>query len=143
MGVGPNYVLDKGHVATGSTAYAFGELVTPVANAATPNASTAVARATTANVLTPIYVCQEDLDTTRLATGKAVVDCRLLGISRVLSGAAVSVHDRVTNDTTARAVTRTRAAAGAQPAATFGIALTAATAAGQYIDVLLTPGATF
>lgn len=128
MGVGPNYVLDKGLVATGATAYKFGEFV------ALSGDGTKCARATTAN--TAIGVCYEDLDTTRLATGKAVIEVRLLGIARVLSGDAVAVGARVSNDTTARAVTAT---AGAS---CHGVALTAATGAGEYIDVLLSPGAT-
>ena len=137
MGVGPNYVLDKGHKATGATAYARGEIVTPT------NTGLDVARATTAGVLTPLYVCMDDLDTVRLATGKAIIDCRMLGIARVLSGAAVTIWNRVTNDNTARAVNATRTAGGTQPVPVLGIALTAATAAGQEIDVLLTPGATW
>jgi len=132
-----DYVLDKGYVATGSTAYARGELVT------LDSTGKKVSRATTANVLTPIFPCGEDLDVAYLNTGKAVINCKVMGIARCLSGAAVNVGDRVTNDATARAITRTRAAAGAQPAASFGIAMTPATAAGQEIDVLLTPGGTF
>jgi hypothetical protein len=134
MGVGPNMVLDKGHKATGSTAYARGLLVTPV------NAGLDVALATTANVFTPIYVCMEDLDISRLGTGKALIDCRIMGIARVIAGAAVALWAPVTNDATARAIARTRAIAGAVSQPSFGIALTAATAAGQEIDVLLTPG---
>lgn len=137
MGVGPNYVLNKGLLALGSTAYAAGEI--GVLSGTTPS----VSRATTANVLTPLCVVMEDLDTTRLATGKAVIGCALLGIVRVIAGDAVAVGDRVTNNTSARAIPRTRAIAGAQPAATFGIALTAAAADGDHIDVLLTPGATY
>jgi hypothetical protein len=145
MGVGPNYGLDKGCLATGATAYQLGLVLKLIAN---PNSSlstvaNAVVQATTANDLGMLVICQEDLDTTRLATGKALIDCRFVGLSRVLAGAAVAIGDRVTNDATARAVPRTRAAAGAQPAATFGYALTSASAAGQYIDVWLTPGATF
>jgi hypothetical protein len=130
MGVGPNYVLDKGLVATGSTAYKFGEFVTLSGD------GTKCARATGAGA--PIaFVSQEDLDTTRLATGKAVIDVRILGIARVLSGAAVAVGAKVSNDASARAVT-----GGAAGTSSHGIALTAATAANQYIDVLLTPGNT-
>jgi hypothetical protein len=130
MGVGPNYVLHKGLLATGATAYKFGECVVPSAD------GTKCARATGAAAAV-VFVCQEDLDTTRLATGKAVIDVAFLGIVRVLSGAAVAVNAKVANDATARAVT-----GGAAGTASFGIALTAATAAGQYIDVLLTPGNT-
>jgi hypothetical protein len=136
MGVGPNYVLDKGHVATGSTAYKFGELVVPSGD------GTKVARATTANARLR-GVCQEAVDVGKVTTGKVVLNVRMLGISRVLAGAAIAVDDQLTNDTTARAVPKTKAGAGAQPGHVFGTALTAATAAGQFVDVLLTPGAQF
>ena len=137
MGVGPNYVLNKGLLATGAAAYVFGELGIQSGD------GTSVARAVTPNALGLLVVIQEDLDTVRLATGKAVINCSLLGIDRVVAGAAVAVGDRVTNDATARAETRARTIAGAQLLPTFGVALTAASAAGQHIDVLLTPGALF
>jgi hypothetical protein len=82
-------------------------------------------------------ICQEPLDTTRLATGKAVIGVRLLGISRVIAGGAVTVAGKVSNNTSARAV-----AGGAAGTASFGVALTAAAADGDMIDVLLTPGNT-
>ena len=145
MGVGPQYVLDKGFLATGATAYVFGEIVRAQAGAVMTTTFNSIARATTATVLTTtaelLGVVQEDLDTVRLATGKAEIGVRLLGIARVLSGAAVTAGTFVTNDATARAVTVTKAAGGAQQTLLLGFALTGATAAGQYIDVLLTPGA--
>jgi hypothetical protein len=128
MGVGADHILSKGHLATGSTAYKLGELVVASGD------GTKCARATTANSVVR-GVCGENLDTNRLGSGKAVIQVNMLGISRVLAGAAVSVDAYVTNDATARAVTAT---AGQN---VLGKALTAATAAGQYIDVLLTPGA--
>jgi hypothetical protein len=146
MGMGPNYVLDKGHLATGSTAYTFGEIVVPIANPNSTESSVANAcvRATSAGHLGPVqYVVQEDLDTVKLATGKAIVDCRMMGIARVLTGAAVNKLTKVTNDGTARAITQAQTAGGSQPVVILGIALTDASAAGQYIDVLLTPGVTF
>jgi hypothetical protein len=129
MGVGPNYVLDKAHLATGSTAYKFGELVVSSGD------GTRCARATSAAAKVR-GVAYEDVDAAKVTTGKVFLDVRLLGIARVLSGAAVAVDDRVTNDVTARAVP-VSAVVGAKE--TFGVALTAATGAGQYIDVLLTP----
>ena len=130
MGSGPNYVLDKGYVATGATAYKQGEAVVASGD------GTKCARATSAAALV-LGVCQEELDTTRLATGKAVIGVRLLGITRCIAGGVVAVGGKVTNDTSARAV-----AGGAAGTASFGIALTASTGAGEFIDVLLTPGNT-
>lgn len=132
MGVGPNYVLDKGFVATGSTAYALGELVNLTGD------GTKVVRATGAGSLC-IGVCYENCDATRVLTGKVVLEVRLLGIARVLVGAAVAVGARVGNDATARAVTVAPGVGVNAPF--FGVALTAASAAGQFIDVLMTPGA--
>lgn len=130
MGVGPNYVLDKGFVATGVAAYKLGELV-KLSGDGTKCAKTA---AGTDQVL---GVCQEDIDASKVTTGKAVIGVRLLGISRVLAGGVVTVGAKLTSDATNRAVT-----GGAAGTPSFGIALTAAGAAGEYIDVLLTPGNT-
>jgi hypothetical protein len=129
MGLGPQYVLDKGHVATGSAAYKFGELVTASGD------GTKCARATVAGAKLR-GVCQENVDAAKVLTGKVVLDVRMLGISRVIAGAAVAVEDRLTNDTSARAVP-VSAVVGAKEY--FGIAMTAATGAGEMIDVLLVP----
>jgi len=129
MGVGPNYVLNKGHVATGSTALAFGEL------AVSSGDGTKMARATVAGSKIR-GVIQENVDAAKVTTGKVVVNLAMMGIARVLSGGVIAVDDRLTNDATARAVT-VAAAVGAKES--FGIALTAATGAGQFVDVLLTP----
>jgi hypothetical protein len=137
MGVGPNYVLDKGFIAQGATAYAFGEILVP------GTATQTCARATTAGALNFLGVCQDSVDQTKIATGKVEVSVRLLGISRVIAGGTITTGSRVTNDTSARAVAVTRAAAGAQPAPILGIALTGTVTTGEQIDVLLTPGATY
>lgn len=137
MGVGPNYVLSKGMLAEGSAAYASGELV--VAG----TAEQSVARATSANTLLPLGVCTEDVDVAKVTTGKVFLGVALYGIVRVKSGAAVAKGDRIKNDTSARGVPTTRAAAGAQPQPVFGIALTAVGAADLWFDMLLTPGASY
>lgn len=129
MGVGANYVLAKGHVATGSTAYKAGELVVASGD------GTKCARATSAGAKIR-GVCKENVDVAKVLTGKVVVGVDMLGIARVLSGGSVTVEDRLTNDTTARAVPVAAAVGNKE---SFGIALTGATGAGQWIDVLLTP----
>jgi hypothetical protein len=129
MGVGQDHVLSKGHLATGSTAYAFGELLVASGD------GTKCARATSAGAKIR-GVCMENVDATKVTTGKVVLGVNMIGITRVLSGAAVAVDDRLTNDTTARAVPVASTVGSKE---SFGVALTAATAAGQYIDVLLTP----
>jgi hypothetical protein len=145
MGNGPNYGLDKGFLATGATAYTHGEIVRLIQNpaASLTTVMNAIQRETTAvtNATADRMwgVVMEDLDTVKLGTNKAIVDVRLVGIARVLTGAAVALGKYVTSDATARAVVVTRAIAGALPTPCIGYALTSATAAGQYIDVLLTP----
>jgi hypothetical protein len=135
--MGPNHVLDKGFRTTGATAYTFGEIVTISTD------GTTIARDTSAGSLGAKAIVQESIDAEKVVTGKAIINCRVLGISRVIAGAAVPLGSRVTNDVNARAVAVTRAAAGAQPAPVFGQALTAAANPGDQIDVLLTPGATY
>ena len=133
MGVGPNFVLDKGFLAQGSTAYAFGEGVV------LGSAEQSVTRATTALTAPGFFgVCQEDVDATRVNTGKVFVNVRILGITRAIAGAAVARNAILVNNTSAQLVTQ----AGAAGTPVVGIALTAAAAAGDHIDVLLTPGAT-
>lgn len=147
MGVGPNYVLDKGLLATGATAFALGEIgKAVVGTGAFVTTANAVSRATTATTNATagelLVVIMEDLDTVRLGTGKAFIDCRFLGIARVQLGATVTALSYVTNDATARAIAVTKAIAGAIPTQCLGIALTGGTV-GQHVDVLLTPGASF
>jgi|SRR5690349_68201 len=137
MGVGPNYVLNKGFLAQGSVAYGSGDLV--VAG----SVEQSVARATSASTLVPLGVCVEDIDIAKVSTNKAFIGVALMGIVRVKCGAAVTKNARITNDTSARGVVITRAAAGAQPQPCFGIALTATSNANEFFDMLLTPGGTF
>jgi hypothetical protein len=137
MGVGPNYGLNKGFLAQGGVAYAAGDLV--VAG----SVEQSVTRATSAATLLPLGVCTEDIDIAKVSTNKAFVGVALVGIVRVKCGAAVVKGARITNDTSARGVTVTRAAAGAQPQPCFGIALTATSNANEFFDMLLTPGGTF
>lgn len=144
MGSGPNFILDKGYLATGSTAYAQGEVVELILGSGSLAAVvTSCRRCTTANSLQLLGVCMEPLDTTRLATAKAVIGVRLLGIARVLVGSGgVTALDRVKTDASAGVVTAARTAGGTQPQPVLGIAL-ATVAAGGYVEVLLTPGGAY
>lgn len=130
MGVGPNYGLNKGMLAQGSTAYTFGEFVTP------GTVEQSVTRATTADA--PLaFVCTESADAAKVQTGKLIIGCAFLGIVRVVCGAAVAKNDRITNNASAQGIKQTTAGG-----VVHGIALTATTAAGEHFDMLLTPGAT-
>lgn len=82
----------------------------------------------TANTDAAIGVCQSKPQTTGSA---ATVGIR--GISFVVAGAAVSAGAKVTADSTGRAI----ALPGTGSPVTYGIALTAASVAGELISVLL------
>jgi hypothetical protein len=127
MGVGPNYVLDKGMLVQGSAAVVQGTLYQQgtVDQSVTPH---------TAVNQRAFGVAQENVDAARVATGKVFADFRVLGIARVICGAAVTKGARVAPDAAGKAITW---AAGATAA---GVALSTTTAADQHLDVLLTPG---
>jgi hypothetical protein len=129
---GPNWVgLDKGHLATGgSQAYKLGESVVLGAT------QDQVARATSAGAQV-LGVCQEDIDAAKVNTGKAVINIRMLGISYCIAGAAIAIGAKLTNDTSARVVTQAGAVGSGSPV--MGVALSAAAAAGDLIQVMLTP----
>jgi hypothetical protein len=129
MGVGQDHILSKGHLCTGSTKYTAGEAVVSSGD------GTKIARATSAAAKLR-GVVQENVDAAKVTTGKAVAGVAMLGIVRALAGAQVNVDDRVTNDTTARFVP-VATSVGAKEFA--GIALTGASGAGEYFDLLLVP----
>jgi len=78
-------------------------------------------------------VLQENVDQTKIATGKVTANVRMGGISKTTAGAAVTVYTEIMSDTTGRAITAATSANRVQ-----GLALQAATAAGDIIDVYLT-----
>jgi hypothetical protein len=125
---GPNYVLDKGYNLENSGAlqniYRFMKFGTTENRVLQSTAITAI----------PVGVCQQRIEAVDSATGNAQVDVRLLGISKVEAGAAVALGVEVSSDTTGRAIT------AATTSRVAGIAMQAAAAAGEWIDVLLTPG---
>lgn len=83
----------------------------------------------------PIGVVEENVDVGKVATGKAAVNVLVLGIARVVAGAAIaSIGVEIMSDTTGRAV-----AAATTGNRVCGINLQTAGAAGDLIDVLLTP----
>lgn len=130
MGVGPNYVLDKGMRASGSAAYAVGTLMKLTTNVQE-------VAPTTASTDRVFGVCMEFVDAAKVTQGKVTVDVRVMGIARVIAGAAIAIGARVMPETAATARAITAVTATNIP---FGIALTAAVNAGDMIDVLLTPG---
>lgn len=132
MAHGGNFVLDKGWVVltTYNTSAAAG--VEPWVFVTTAAGDTIDLQTTAAGKV--LGVVQEKLDRTKVATGKAVADVRMLGITKVRASAAIAQLDYVTNAITGRAATATTGQL------IHGIALSAAAEDGDLIDVLLTPG---
>jgi hypothetical protein len=71
--------------------------------------------------------------------GKQIADVRMMGVTKLEAGAAISRWDRVKLHTSNDGKVATNAVGTL--ANVVGIALSAASAAGDIIDVLLTPGA--
>lgn len=121
--MGPNEILDKGYVATAAT-----PLFTIVKQTGVESAE--VNDSAGGDWL---GVAQEEPNADDVAVGR-VFRVRLLGISRVVAGGEVDARDRVASDADGKAVTATTGDN------VVGIALTAAAAEGDWINVLLTPG---
>lgn len=121
--MGPNEILDKGYIATAAT-----PLFTIVKQTGVESAELN----TTAGG-DWLGVAQEEPNAEDVAAGR-VFRVRLLGISRVVAAGVISSRAKVTSNDAGLAV-----AAGAGQHV-VGIALTESTAAGDWINVLLTPG---
>jgi hypothetical protein len=130
--MGPNFILDKGFRVTTTTASKFRVCqLTDIEDSALATSGAQI----------PLGIYQEgpyeqqDVDDGRIG------QVRILGISRAVAGAAIALNARLTVDGQGRVIT-------AAPAAgvnvnVVGIALVDADQAGDHIDVLLTPGASF
>jgi hypothetical protein len=138
--MGPNHVLDKGFLVDSAatnvefgrwckfTAAGTGDVVTTSGAPAAP--------AVAADLVVGVY--QETLDAAKVSTGKATVGVRVMGISRMIAGAAVPKGTPVTSDAQGRAIP---VPAGTNNRWSPGVAWTAAANAGDVIDVFLTHGA--
>jgi hypothetical protein len=123
---GANFILDKGYVLEGSSAYTAFRFV--AAGATDSSVTSTIAAGALA-----LGVIQEDVDAAKVATGKVVADIRLLGISKVVAGAAVTLWAEVATDNQGRAIN------AATTHRVIGRALQSAAAAGDIIDVLMVP----
>src|SRR6476660_2519520 len=94
---GANYVLDKGFTAlsTYNASSSNGVQAFRLVKITAQDQIDLNVLATTIS----IGVVQEDVDVAKVATGKAVVDVRILGISKVVAGAAISIGVEVMSDT--------------------------------------------
>ena len=132
MGTGANFGWNKGMVAEGTTAYAYGEAVVR------GTAVQSVARATTANK--HIFgVVAEAVDASKLTEnpGKVVINIQSFGFANVMVGGAVAKGDPLVVNANARFI---KQATAGGPVSCY--AEEAATADGQIITAMLTPGAT-
>lgn len=122
---GPNFVLDKGFKAASAiTQFTAVKLVTSAKEQVT---------AVTGLTDFAIGIAQDNVvagDAT-----KQVCNVRVLGISQGIAGGTITIGDSLKVNATGQLITTTTAADRV-----VGIALTAATAVGDWIDVMLTPG---
>jgi hypothetical protein len=79
-----------------------------------------------------IGICQEEITADDVTRGR-VANIQMLGISRAIAGAAIAAGATVTTDAVGRVIT---AVATNRP---VGIAVQAAAALGDHVDVFLTP----
>jgi hypothetical protein len=137
--MGPNMVYPKGFLVDSAatnvefgrfckfTAAGTGDVVTTSGAPAAP--------AVAADYIVGVYM--ETLDAAKVATGKATVGVLIMGVHRMIAGAAITKGTPVTSDAQGRAIP--------VPAGNnrwqAGVAWTAAAQAGDVIDVFLTPGA--
>lgn len=122
---GPNFGLDKGYQPTGAVRQ-FRVVVRSTTNKEQCAEASAAGAA-------PLGVCQEEITADDASRGR-VADIRIQGISRCIASAALGIGVKVaaTNDG--------RVAAAVATNNVLGITQTASGAAGDHIDVLLTPG---
>lgn len=142
---GSNYVLDKGFpvLSTYNSSAAAGVLafrgVKVGTNGTIDLAGDAVA--TSGNV----GIVQENVDAVKVATGKVVADVRLMGISKVVVGVAtgITIGKRVMIGTGGAAILAATAGSSVLGLVVGTDPVAGTIAAGDIIDVLLTPGAQF
>jgi hypothetical protein len=138
---GPNYLLDKGYlVDAAATNVEHGRFVKFLpADTTGKKVTTATAPAAPAVAAGfCVGVWQDTIDAAKIATGKCVTNVRMMGISRVRAGAAVTIGAAVTSDANGKAIP---VPAGTNDRHQYGIALSPAAADGDYFNCLLTPGA--
>lgn len=129
MGHGANAVLDKGFkvLSTYNSSAAAGVLKFRVVKVA----SDTIDLQTASNTLS-LGVVQEDVDQVKVATGKVVANVRLEGTSKCVAGAAITQGAEVMATTAGKVI-----AAATTGNRVFGVALSAAAADGDYVDVQL------
>lgn len=122
-----DHILTKGFKVTTGKAYQRGQVV-KLTGAWTVD----VATAATDNI---IGVCTEDVDQVKVDYGKVIIGVDVIGITRCIASEAIAAGAAVTATTGGKIAT-----APTDGQRQLGIAMGAAAADGDEIDVLLTPG---
>src|SRR5258708_1929197 len=89
---GQDHVLAKGFLCTGAAAYVFGQLVVAVAGTTLDHNQMVQATAGAGAALqpTPLGLCQENIDLTKVQTGKAYASVAIAGIAFGIADAAIA-----------------------------------------------------
>lgn len=126
---GPNCVLDKGYlIAAAATGVDFGLAVM------FSDTAGKVVQLTTGPTVFTIGVAQDTIDDSKIATGKAVVNVRIIGITRAVAGAAFAVGAPLAPTSAGKLIT------AVATNRVCGVALTPAAADGDHFNMLLLPG---
>jgi Uncharacterized conserved protein (DUF2190) len=126
---GPNCVIDKGYlIAAAATGvdFGFGVMFSDTAGK--------TVQLPTATTVFMVGVAQDTIDDAKIATGKAVVNVRIMGITRAVAAAAFAVGARLMVNTAGKFLTATGAGARV-----VGIAMTPAATLDDHFNLLLTP----
>lgn len=130
-----NFVLDKGYIAEGTTAYAVGEVVKY------GTAPQSIVRSTSAADQLNMGIVMEAVDAAKLAAGvgagKVVLNVRRIGIARAIAGGTIAKGDRLTNDTSARVVKQVTAGGPF-----FAVAEEATSTVGAQVEIFICGQAT-
>lgn len=141
-GVGSNFVLDKGYLvlSTYNSSAAAGVLAFRCVTAST---TTGVIDLNATSTTASTGVVQENVDQAKVATGKVVADVRLLGITKVRvsdTPGAIVIGSKVAASGTAGNAGGVKLAVATNIPLGIAVGITGTIAAGDLIDVLLTPG---
>src|ERR1700761_8613377 len=154
---GMDHILSKAFLATGgSVAYSKWTLVKAVAGTTLIPAQFAKMVSTTDAGVIPLGVCMEDVDATKVATGKAFINIALEGNVKCIwdgqgttpaPGLVVGLSGQTAGTGDGRVTVITKAGAGVQPKAAIGVILDIvgnsigqSATAGDWFDVELMPG---
>lgn len=141
-GSGSNFVLDKGYLVLSTYNSSAAAGVTAFRCVTAASVTGIVDLNATATVLTT-GIIQENVDAVKVATGKVVANVRLMGISKVRvsdTPGSIVIGSRVAPSGTGANSGGVKLAVTTNAVVGICVGLTGTVAAGDLIDVLLTPG---